>query len=96
MPFVKGKSGNPEGRRLEQKRSWDAVLRRAALRNDAEALNKVAEALIAKGIEGDVPAIREIGDRLDGKVPQAITGPEGGPLQVQDVPWIKGRSLARR
>lgn len=37
-------------------------------------LRAVADALVNKAITGDVPAIREIADRLDGKVPQAIVG----------------------
>ena len=37
-------------------------------------LRAVADALVAKAITGDVPAIKEIADRLDGKVPQAIVG----------------------
>lgn len=37
-------------------------------------LREVADALVAKAIAGDVPAIKEIADRLDGKVPQAIVG----------------------
>ncbi len=37
-------------------------------------LRKVAEALVAKGMSGDVQAIKEIADRLDGKVPQALVG----------------------
>lgn len=35
-------------------------------------LRAVAEALVEKAISGDVPAIREIADRLDGKASQAI------------------------
>lgn len=34
-------------------------------------LRAVADALVEKAMTGDVNAIREIGDRLDGKVPQA-------------------------
>jgi hypothetical protein len=37
-------------------------------------LRAVADALVTKAISGDVPAIKEIADRLDGKVPQAIVG----------------------
>jgi len=37
-------------------------------------LRKVADALVEKAMTGDVPAIKEIADRLDGKVPQAIEG----------------------
>lgn len=35
-------------------------------------LRAVADALVTKAISGDVPAIREIGDRLDGKVMQQV------------------------
>jgi|SRR6185369_13183610 len=37
-------------------------------------LRAVADALVAKAMTGDVSAIREIGDRLDGKPMQAIEG----------------------
>ncbi len=37
-------------------------------------LRAVAEALVNKALTGDVPAIKEIADRLDGKVPQGIIG----------------------
>jgi hypothetical protein len=37
-------------------------------------LRKVADALVDKAMTGDVPAIKEIADRLDGKVPQALEG----------------------
>lgn len=37
-------------------------------------LRKVADALVDKAMTGDVPAIKEIADRLDGKVPQSVEG----------------------
>lgn len=37
-------------------------------------LRKVADALVSKAIAGDVQAIKEVADRLDGKVPQALVG----------------------
>lgn len=37
-------------------------------------LRAVADALVTKALTGDVPAIKEIADRLDGKVPQAVIG----------------------
>lgn len=73
MPFQKGKSGNPRG----QKRSKDfaSALRIAIKEADKEGgtkLRRVADALVVKAMAGDIPAIREIADRLDGKVPQAV------------------------
>lgn len=41
-------------------------------------LRAVADALVEKAISGDVPAIREIADRIDGKVPQGLIGGDEG------------------
>ncbi len=46
-------------------------------------LRAVADALVKKAIEGDVPAIREIGDRIDGKVPQGVDASLSGNIMVQ-------------
>lgn len=52
------------------------------------AINLLAKNLVTKGIEGDVAALREIGDRLDGKPRQTIAGDgEGGALTVQIVKY---------
>ena len=37
-------------------------------------LRAVADALVEKAMAGDVPAIKEVADRIDGKVPQAVIG----------------------
>lgn len=37
-------------------------------------LAKIADALVDKAIEGDVPAIKEILDRVDGKVALPVSG----------------------
>lgn len=39
-------------------------------------LRAVADALVEKAIAGDVAAIKEVADRIDGKVPQAVVGDE--------------------
>ena len=44
-------------------------------------LRDVADALVNKAVDGDISAIKEIADRLDGKVPQAVIGDEDNPLQ---------------
>ena len=45
-------------------------------------LRKVARRLIEEAEKGNVPAIKEIADRLDGKAPQAIVSDDGGPLTI--------------
>lgn len=45
-------------------------------------LRDVADALVTKAVDGDIQAIREIADRIDGKVPQGIVGDEENPLEM--------------
>lgn len=47
-------------------------------------LNLVASKLVDLAVNGDIQAIKEINDRVDGKVSQAheIGGADGGPIQV--------------
>jgi hypothetical protein len=55
---------------------------RLALRGDPLRLRRIAEKLAEKAEEGDLAAIRELADRLDGKPPQAHTGEDDGDLVV--------------
>jgi hypothetical protein len=89
MAFEKGKSGNPGGRRKEN-RSRDAlVMKLTEAGDDLPRLRKVWGAILDKAEQGDVACAREIFDRLDGKVPQGIAGEDGeGPLKViHEVMW---------
>lgn len=69
MAFTKGTSGNPSGR-VKTKEFTD-MLRLAVLEIHPETklkkLRVIANKLADLACEGDVAAIREIGDRLDGK-----------------------------
>jgi hypothetical protein len=49
-----------------------------------QALVTVAKKLVAEAQDGNIHAIKEIADRLDGKSSQqiAVTDKDGGPLQV--------------
>lgn len=83
MTFEAGKSGNPGGR-PKAKPFKDALMIEALAAERGEeclappgSLRWNARKLLT---QGDVPAIREIADRLDGKVPQAISGDEENPL----------------
>lgn len=68
-------------------RIWRDTLRRALLAEDGKNLRKIADALVAKAADGDVAAIKEIGDRVDGKAVQSVelTGADGGPVKVDEV-----------
>lgn len=53
---------------------------------DKTKLRAVADALVDKAMAGDVPAIKEIADRIDGKVPQALVGDdESDPINLVHV-----------
>jgi hypothetical protein len=59
-------------------------------------LRAVADALVEKAMTGDVPAIKEIADRIDGKVPQALVGDdEHDAIALNAVHTIQ-RTLVRR
>ena len=64
-----------------------AILIQAYLDN----IQPINEALIKKAKDGDIQAIREIHDRVYGKAPQALTGPNGKELTV----LISGESAER-
>ncbi len=61
---------------------WREAIRKA-LCQDKQALERLARKLIAKAEEGDMVAIKEIGDRMDGKPSQALDADVGGKLIVE-------------
>ena len=62
--------GRPIGSLNREKPFNDAL--RVALKRDPRRLPRIAEKLAEKAEEGDLAAIREIADRLDGKPTQVI------------------------
>ena len=72
---------------------WQSALNRALAQyenkakkvNRGEALRRVADTVVEQAIDGNKDAWLEIGNRLDGKAPQAITGADGGSLIVEMV-----------
>jgi FPC/CPF motif-containing protein YcgG len=72
--------GRPIGSSNRERPFTDAL--RIALRADPRRLRRIAEKLAEKAEDGDLAAIRELADRLDGKPPQAHTGEYGGDLTV--------------
>src|SRR5688572_12540362 len=73
--------GAPVGNKNAVKnKPWADAINRALLAEDGQKLRALAEKLIARAEEGDISALREIGDRMDGKPAMAITGADGEPL----------------
>ena len=83
--------GAPVGNRNGSKGdSWEQAIRRAlkarSLVAQREILDDAADALINKAIDGDIAALKELGDRLDGKAKQSVIvgGDTENPLIVQN------------
>lgn len=79
--------GRPVGSPNKDKPFRDALRQEiAAAGEDRKRLRSIADALLAKAESGDVQAIKEVADRLDGKAPQAIVGDdEHDPLRIERV-----------
>lgn len=72
-------AGAPLGNTNAKKtKHWAAAIERALEKRGGgdkmAALNDLAEKLLAKCDEADMTAIKELGDRLDGKAAQTIDG----------------------
>lgn len=76
----------PGNQYAAKEKRWRMAIERAldkrSRASQVEALDEIAETLLNKAKEGDLNAIKELGDRLDGKPAQAITGADGGPVEA--------------
>ena len=79
MPFQPGQITNPKGARKERKFYQSLLIALNAEGPDIR-LRQVAEMLVKLALKGEAWAIKELADRIDGKVPQAqiIQGDEDG------------------
>jgi hypothetical protein len=87
VTWQKGQSGNPGGQHREK--PFRDELRKIALTEERRRLATAAKKLFDRADQGDVAAIKEIGDRLDGKVPQAIVGDEEHPPVIPGYRWLR-------
>ena len=79
-------AGRPPGSQNKDKPFRDALrMQIAEAGEDAKTLRKIATALLDKAATGDVQAIKEVADRLDGKVPQGVIGgdEDDPPLKIE-------------
>jgi hypothetical protein len=92
MPWKPGESGNPAG--SQTSKPWRDAINRAVARaqhdDDYRSLNKLAEKLLEKASEGDMAALKELGDRLDGRPAQTIEGNPEAPLSVSGTLVVTG------
>lgn len=98
--WKKGQSGNPKGAPKKPWR-WAEVIRTVAERMDKSGKEykvAIAEALLKEALKGNVAAIKELGDRLDGKAKQAIemTGADREPIDVNSLVALRAASVLRK
>jgi len=81
--------GAPAGNKNGAKgKTWADAIRKALLQyaddtvERKEALHHIALKVVEKALSGDTAAVREIGDRLDGKAAQTIMGDSDQPLNI--------------
>lgn len=69
-------------------KAWFDALRKECVQR--KALEDIAKVVVDKALAGEVWAIQEIGNRLDGKPAQAVQlgGEDGGPVTLA-VTWLK-------
>lgn len=72
MAWQKGQSGNPAGRSKDK--VWADAIRIAVNESagDRRRLRALADKLVEEALSGNMQAMKEIGDRLDGKAAQSV------------------------
>lgn len=80
MPFKKGQSGNPGGRPKE-----DNEVKDLARKHTKTAIARLVFWMNSDNPKASVSASQALLDRGYGKPAQAITGPNGGPVQFQKI-----------
>lgn len=66
--------GAPLGNKnaVKENRLWSDTIRRALAQKNGAKLRALVDRLIDRAAEGDIAALKEIGDRIDGKAAQAL------------------------
>lgn len=78
--------GAPKGNQNAAKsRLFGDAIRKAVMQDDGNRLRAIAEKLLDMASEGDIQAIRELADRMDGKPKQQteFTGEDGKAITFQ-------------
>lgn len=77
--------GQPGNKNAAKNRPWAEAINRALLADDGKKLRALADKLIDRALEGDVSALKEVGDRADGKPAQQLdlANANGQPLVLK-------------
>ena len=86
-------AGPPKGNQNAKKaRIWSDAIHWALAQKDekgSKRIRKAALALVSEAESGNVPALKELGDRLEGKAIQAIEAEVSGNITVEVVKFSK-------
>lgn len=85
MAAAKGNEYAANARRWRS--AIDKALSNRCKSDGQKALVAIAEAMLKKAEEGDMTAIKEVGDRLDGRAPQSVDigGQKDNPLLIGEI-----------
>jgi N-methylhydantoinase B/oxoprolinase/acetone carboxylase alpha subunit len=85
-------AGAPLGNQnsIKSNRYFAETIKRMVKQSDGEVLRKIAQALIDKAEDGDLGAIKEFADRVDGKAMQEnkMTGDENAPIVLNVITGV--------
>ena len=89
--------GNVNGMGNRKDRIISDAIRRELLANNGRALRALAKKVVQlAAVKGEVAAIKEVTDRMEGRAMQAVelSGPDGGAVEIRDAGHALG--VARR
>lgn len=81
--FKKGQSGNPGGLTKEQREIRQSVSEKLNARFEEGGVDRLVDAIVFGVERGDASCIKLACEYRWGKPSQELTGPNGGPLQVE-------------
>ena len=98
--WKKGQSGNPRGA-PKKAWHWAEVIRDAAERLGSDGREyrvAIAEALLKEALKGNIAAIKELGDRLDGKPKQAfeVTDVNKEPIDLNSLVALRASAVLKK
>lgn len=90
MPF---EVGNQEAKKADHRKPRIITQKLIAELQNADGANlqKIVTALVKRAGDGDVPAMKEIFDRVEGKVAQAVENGDDGAFKIE-VSWQSAKS----